>query len=177
MLKHWNNLLNTDCKVYTLGENFVYPIMRNGSNSLRAVVGHEYTNNEINKCKNILVFLRDPADRFISGLNEYCRQNGTELRQSYNLIKQGKLMDRHFSPQWIWLLHLNKYYKGMVSLISFKDIGSYCNEHLHKSKSKITDIEPISSFVQADQELMKHIGQTINIQLLTRRCKNALSQA
>jgi hypothetical protein len=75
MLKHWANLLNTDCRVYALGDNFVYPIMRNGSNSLRAVVGREYVNHEINKCENILVFLRDPADRFISGLNEYCKQN------------------------------------------------------------------------------------------------------
>jgi hypothetical protein len=177
MLKHWANLLNTDCRVYALGDNFVYPIMRNGSNSLRAVVGREYVNHEINKCENILVFLRDPADRFISGLNEYCKQNKSDPIQTCKLVEQGKLLDRHFSPQWIWLLHLSKYYKGMISLMSLKDIGSYCNEHLHKSRNKITDVEPPSGIVQADQELMKHVGQTVDIRLLTRRCKNALSQA
>ena len=78
MLTHWNRLLNTACKVYELGDNFVYPIMRNGSTSLRSVVGRKYTNEEIHKCKDIVVFLRDPADRFVSGLNEYCRQNNAE---------------------------------------------------------------------------------------------------
>jgi hypothetical protein len=141
------------------------------------VVGREYVNHEINKCENILVFLRDPADRFISGLNEYCKQNKSDPIQTCKLVEQDKLLDRHFSPQWIWLLHLSKYYKGMISLMSLKDIGSYCNEHLHKSKNKITDIEPPSGIVQADQELMKHVGQTVDIRLLTRRCKNALSQA
>jgi len=177
MLKHWANLLNTDCRVYALGDNFVYPIMRNGSTSLRAVVGREYVNHEINKCENILVFLRDPADRFISGFNEYCLLYKVDPIQTYNLVKRGKLLNRHFSPQWLWLLHLSKYYKGMISLMSLKDIGSYCNKHLHKSKNKIADVEPLDNIVQADQELMKHVGQTINIQLLMRRCKNVLSQA
>ena len=175
MLKHWTNLLNTDCKVYELGDNFVYPIMRNGSNSLRTAVGRICINDEIDMCQNILVFLRDPADRFISGFNEYCRQNNLDLRRTLKLVEQGNLIDRHFSPQWIWLLHLSKYYKGRVSLLPLKDIGSYCNEHSHKLKNKITDIEPPSDFIQADQELMKHVGQTVDIQLLVRRCKNALS--
>jgi hypothetical protein len=176
MLTQWNKLLNTDCKVYELGDNFVYPIMRNGSTSLSKVVGREYTNHEIDECQNILVFLRDPADRFISGINEYCQQRKADLRQIYRLVEQGKLIDRHFSPQWIWLLHLSKYYEGMISLVSFKDIGSYCRIHSNKSKNKITNIEPLSNFIKADHELMKHLGKTVNIKLLMRKCKNALSK-
>ena len=175
MLTEWNKLLNTDCKVFALGDNFVYPIMRNGSTSLRAVAGLKYTNNEIKKCQNIIVFLREPADRFVSGINEYCLQNKVDLYQTYNLVQAGKLVDRHFSPQWIWLLHLSKYYKGMISLKSLDDVGAYCEEHLHKSKNKITDIDPLENFIGVDRVLMKHLGQTVDIVSLIRNCKDALS--
>ena len=175
MLTHWNRLLNTDCKVYELGENFVYPIMRNGSSSLRSVVGHKYTNKEIQKCKDIVVFLRDPADRFVSGLNEYCRQNNADLTQTWQLVKQGKFIDRHFSPQWIWLLHLSRFYQGKVSLKLVKDLVTYCKVHLHVSRNNDTDVKLLDDFVQADQELMKYIGQTIDLEILVRKCKNVLS--
>lgn len=175
MLTHWNRLLNTDCKVYELGDNFVYPIMRNGSSSLRSVVGRKYTNKEIHKCKDIVVFLRDPADRFVSGLKEYCRQNKVNLTQTWQLVQQGKFVDRHFSPQWIWLLHLSKFYKGKVSLKSVKDLITYCGVHLHQSKNNNTDVTLLDNFIRADQELMKHIGQTVDLEVLVRKCKNVLS--
>lgn len=175
MLTKWNKLLNTDCHVYALGDNFVYPIMRNATTSLRTVTGLKYTNNEIKKCQNIIVFLREPVDRFISGINQYCLQNKTDLYQTYNLVQDGKLVDRHFSPQWIWLLHLSKYHKGMISLKSLDDVGAYCKEHLHKLKNKIIDIEPPDQFITADKELVKHIGQNIDLRVLVRKCKNVLS--
>ena len=175
MLTHWNRLLNTDCKVYELGDNFVYPIMRNGSTSLRSVVGRKYTNDEIHKCKDIVVFLRKPADRFVSGLNEYCRQNNVDLTQTWKLVEQGKFIDRHFSPQWIWLLHLSKFHKGKVSLKSVKDLITYCKVRLHQSKNNDTDVTLLDDFVQADQELMKYVGQTIDLETLVKKCKNVLS--
>ena len=168
-------MLNTDCKVYELGDNFVYPIMRNGSTSLRSVVGRKYTNDEIHKCKDIVVFLRKPADRFVSGLNEYCRQNNVDLTQTWKLVEQGKFIDRHFSPQWIWLLHLSKFHKGKVSLKLVKDLITYCKVRLHQSKNNDTDVTLLDDFVQADQELMKYVGQTIDLETLVKKCKNVLS--
>jgi len=149
--------------------------MRNGSTSLRAVVGRKYTNDEIHKCKDIVVFLRKPADRFVSGLNEYCRQNNVDLTQTWKLVEQGKFIDRHFSPQWIWLLHLSKFHKGKVSLKSVKDLITYCKVHLHQSKNNDTDVTLLDDFVQADQELMKYVGQTIDLETLVKKCKNVLS--
>jgi len=149
--------------------------MRNGSTSLRSVVGRKYTNDEIHKCKDIVVFLRKPADRFVSGLNEYCRQNNVDLTQTWKLVEQGKFIDRHFSPQWIWLLHLSKFHKGKVSLKSVKDLITYCKVHLHQSKNNDTDVTLLDDFVQADQELMKYVGQTIDLETLVKKCKNVLS--
>jgi hypothetical protein len=149
--------------------------MRNGSTSLRSVVGRKYTNEEIHKCKDIVVFLRDPADRFVSGLNEYCRQNNVDLTQTWKSVKQGKFIDRHFSPQWIWLLHLSKFHKGKVSLKLVKDLITYCKVRLHQSKNNDTDVTLLDDFVRTDQELMKHVGQTIDLKTLVRKCKNVLS--
>ena len=31
MLTHWTNLFKVDCRVVRIGEDYVYPIMKNGS--------------------------------------------------------------------------------------------------------------------------------------------------
>ena len=175
MLTHWNKLINTDCKVYELGNHFVYPIMRNGSTSLRAVVGKKYENQQISQCTDMLIFIRDPAERFVSGLKEYCKQNDKDVIETLALVRQGKVIDRHFSPQWIWLLHLSKFYTGKVKLLHVDELHKYCDKHLHKSKHTPEDIMPLDEFVRADMELIKQIGQTIELETLVRKCKNVLS--
>ena len=175
MLTHWNKLLNTNCNVFELGSNYVYPIMRNASSSLRSIVGKKYTNEEIKECKDIVVFIREPGERFVSGINEYCRQNNADLSHIYQLVEQGKFIDRHFSPQWIWLLHLNKFYKSNIILKSIEDVGMYCKVHVHPSKGNDTNVVPLANCVNQDKELYKHVGQTVDISTMVRKCKNVLS--
>jgi len=72
MLKHWNELLTTDCIVINVGPHTIYPIFKNGSSSLMAVADKTYVNKQIANCNNIIILLRDPEERFVSGIND-CR--------------------------------------------------------------------------------------------------------
>ena len=73
------------------------------------------------------------------------------------------------------MLHLSRFYQGKVSLKLVKDLVTYCKVHLHVSRNNDTDVKLLDDFVQADQELMKYIGQTIDLEILVRKCKNVLS--
>jgi hypothetical protein len=129
MLKKWHTLLTGDCLVITIGNRTVFPIFRNGSTSLIASKEQSYSNQEIANCHNIQILIRDPIERFSSGVNEYSRQHGVGVDQVINSVLTDDLVDKHFAPQHIWLLHLYKFYKGTVTLRPWTDIVTFTSLH------------------------------------------------
>lgn len=176
MLTHWNRLLNTDCKVIEKDGIFIYPIFKNGSSSLFREADRVLVNDEVATCDNIKVLIRHPAERFVSGLNEYCEQNGLVVQDTYELVRHNKLSDRHFAPQWIWLLHLAKHYRGTITLEDFSEIGKYCTAHQNKRTRDNTAVEPLHEYTHQDMLLMEHVTQNLNIETLIRICKYGLSK-
>ena len=174
MLTHWNKLLNTDCTVMDIGPHTVYPIFRVGFTTLSRVCERKYVNEQIAKCQHIDVMIRDPEDRFVSGVNEYCRQNNLNVKETWKLVEQDKLVDRHFAPQYLWLLHLYKFYKGAVTIRPFKYIENITSVHTHKSKTK-TKIPLCMPFIEVDQKLMKYVNQTVALIDIIKRYKHVLS--
>jgi len=174
MLSGWNKLLNTDCVVLNIGDHVIYPIFRVGSTSLVAAADKKYTNEQIAKCTHIDILIRDPGDRFVSGLNEYCQQNNLDVEETWELVEQGRLVDRHFAPQYMWLLHLYKFYKGTVTLKPFRDIKKITNKHVNKDKSKKVAVALLRSFVEVDYKLTEHYNKTIQIGELIKGYRHAL---
>ena len=174
MLTHWNKLLNTDCVVVDVGPHTIYPIFRVAQSTLMSVCDRKYINKEIDYCNHVNIIIRDPESRFVSGVNEYCRQNKLDVGDTWKLVNEGKVVDRHFAPQYIWLLHLYKYYKGFITIRPFKHISNITDVHIHKSKSKI-DIPVCEPFVAVDRHLTKYYNQTVNIGYLIKRYKHVLS--
>ena len=174
MLTHWNKLFNTDCTVVDIGRHTVYPIFRVGYTSLIADADQTYTNEQISKCEHIDILIRDPRDRFVSGVNEYCRHNNRDVKETRKLIQQGKLVDRHFAPQYLWLLHLYKFYKGTVTLEPFEYIREITQQHRRANESH-QQVEPIDLFVNVDLDLMNDLHETVLLGDLIRKHKNVLS--
>jgi len=175
MLKHWQELLNTDCIVIDIGPHTIYPIFKNGSSSLMAVADKTYINKQIANCNNINILLRDPEERFVSGINEYCKQNNLDVKDTWELVYDDKIINRHFAPQLLWLFHLYKFYRGKVILKPFETINDYCKVNITK-KGKKTDVALIKQFVEVDYELIEnYLNKPILLEKLIRKYKNVLS--
>ena len=176
MLSGWNKLLNTDCIVIDVGPHTVYPIFRVGSSSLLFAADKKYTNKQIAKCNHIDILIRDPGDRFVSGVNKYCQQNNLDIKETWKLIEQGRLVDRHFAPQYMWLLHLYKFYNGTVMLKPFHTIKKITNLHKKKDENKKVDVALLKSFVEVDYRLMEHYNKTSQLgELIKEHILYALS--
>jgi hypothetical protein len=175
MLKDWNNLINTDCVVVDIGEVTVYPIFRNGSTSLFRACDRRHINDQIKDCENIEILIRNPDDRFISGINMYSEQNDLSVEETWSKARQGTLVDRHFCPQYIWLLHLYKFYRGTVTLRKFEHIKALTSIHRKKSKTKKKQVPILKNFVAVDHELMGSIDRPTNLKNLLERYKHVLS--
>jgi len=175
MLTHWNKLLNTCCTVVDIGPHTVYPIFRVGSTSLMLAADKTYVNSHIAECKHIDVMIRDPGDRFVSGINEYSRQNNLDVEETWKLVEQGKLVDRHFAPQYMWLLHLYKFYKGTVTILPFDHIKQITSVHKKNGNDINEPVPLLKSFLNVDSSIVKHYNETFELGELIERYRNVLS--
>ena len=175
MLKHWDRLLATDCRVLDVNNYTVYPIFRVGSTSLYAAADKKYENDDIRNCGHITVMIRDPRERFVSGLNEYSRINRMDINEVWRLVQQEKLIDRHFSPQYIWLLHLFKFYKGEITLRPFEFIKQITDVHKKNQKQPKKQIPVLRQYVEIDQRLMKHVGERLELKKIIEEHRHVLS--
>lgn len=178
MFKHWQKLLQTDCVVASVNGNIVYPIFRVGSTSLLESADARFVNKEISQLEHISVFLREPEERFVSGLNKYCWQHSLDINSAWNDVSEGKLIDRHFAPQYIWLTHLSLFYKGKVLLRPFSEIKEITDRHFISVADrgrKKTQVPIIHSFVDIDKRLLKYLKNEIVLPDLLKEFKNVLS--
>ena len=210
ILQHWNKLLTTECKAIRipwpskvtasgtqLTDNgfVIYPIFKNGRTSLYHYglekQAETFINEQLKSLKHIHVFLREPNERFISGVNTYIEfenlgsQEDTILKQ----IEEMKICDRHFVPQYFWLMHLSKYFKGSVRLATIKELrltistkdepvkpnGTEIPHVTKKRKEKIKKIN-FKNYVDIDKKIIKkYINKTVVLENLIKEFHNVLS--
>ena len=175
MLRHYERYLQTKCQVISIAGTYVYPIFKVGYTCLMEDADMVFSDVEISACpETIIVLLRDPYARFQSGVDEYCKQNKKEFKDVYAKIKSRKLIDRHFMPQYLWLLHLYKWHKGKVCLKSFEYIKEITHFHRRANEEHPT-IEPINNFIKVDRLLMNNINRTVPLEEIIRKYANVLS--
>lgn len=131
MFKNWQTIFTSDCEVIRISKsNFVYPIFKNGRSSLKEYARQNnllcLKNNEISDTEEIKIFLRDPLERFVSGVHTAIelenRKTKVNVLEFMSDVEKFKIYDRHFMPQTFWLYHLFKYFKGKVNLQPVKNL-------------------------------------------------------
>jgi hypothetical protein len=180
------------CEVIQVAsQHFVYPIFKCGRSSLTVSMkskGWRFVPQEdISSIQEpFTVFLRNPRERFLSGVNTYLQHLGNELDQCTVLyfVNQYLFLNRHYAPQFFWLLNLARFTNidAQVSLCDLKDINQLTDLNHRADVEPITDelVNRIDSFNWSklelyfflDQILLDHIGQTISIKDLLLYIKN-----
>ena len=190
LLMYWSKLLNTNCEAIRVEPyGFVtYPIYKNGRTSLWEYATDNncktFINEELKTLDHIIVYLRNPLERFISGVHTYLEfenlgsQEDTILKQ----IEEMTICDRHFVPQFIWLIHLSKYFKGTVRIDSVSELyqaipnrGSPpIPEITNKRKQKIKKINS-KNYTDIDEKIIeKYMCKSIKLETLIKEFYNVL---
>lgn len=175
MLKHWQQILNTDCEVVVVNQQNIFPIFRNGYTTLIDIADKKLLNSEITNLQQMDVLLRDPRERFNSGLNQVCYTEKLDVIETLHKIEKGEFIDRHFSPQYVWLMQLYRHYKGNVTLRPFKYISDITSVHLNPREYEMVEVKPPTAFLDVDYALMQEIGNTLPLETIIKRYKNVLS--
>jgi hypothetical protein len=177
------------CEVIQVAsQQYVYPIFKNGKSSLTtSAITNGWTvitNDDISSITDpITVFLRDPRERFISGVNTYIqhlKQNNPELdiKTILFFINKYLFLNRHYCPQFFWLINLAKYLDPATKLYfcDYLKIATLTTQH---SKAGVTPpsqeiIDGINNFnwhtlelyFFLDQQLIELIGKSLTFQEL-----------
>lgn len=189
MFKKWQNIFTTDCCAIKFSNTeTIYPIFKNGYSSLEKYTKRNklkiIKNNELSTLKKITVFLRDPVDRFISGVHTDIElKKITDLNKHLKNIESLKYYDRHFIPQCYWVFHLFKYFKGQLNFLPVNELLNWIPDRdlppvkkiFAERKEKILSIN-YKKYVECDQKLLhKYLKQTVEIKKLIKEFKYVLS--
>tara|TARA_B100001057_G_scaffold485880_1_gene566184 strand:- start:622 stop:1164 length:543 start_codon:yes stop_codon:yes gene_type:complete len=168
LFKHYDSYLETKCEVVSIAGTYVYPIYEVGYQSLMNDADMVFTNEQITACPTITVLLRDPVERFNSCVCAYAKQHKKDLGNVYEKIKKGKIVDRMFMPQYMWLQHLSKHYQGMVHLRTF-DVIDEITSLYREDNSPQAQIQPIKEYINIDKKLLKEVNQTVKLEEIVRK--------
>lgn len=182
------------CEVIQVAsQHFVYPIFKCGRSSLHQSMEYKgwkfLSEDEIKQITTpITVFLRNPRERFLSGVNTYLQHlaaegNELDLHTALYFINKYLFLNRHYAPQFFWLLNLARVIgvHAPISLCDVHDISQLTSRHSRAEVEPLTDElkEKIESFdwvklelyFYLDQILLDHIGQTTTVSNLIAHVK------
>ena len=129
---------------------WVYLIFKNGSSSIRydRLIDYPiYRNHDIARLDQIDIYIRDPKDRYISGVNSFVqfvlRDNPGQLDQNTVawMACRYRFLNRHYLPQLLWLFNLARYLKK-DTLLRFRRFEDYHEIMRINFKPPVAPIKP-----------------------------------
>lgn len=186
------------CEVIQISSQlFVYPIMKNGSSSFYMQLQYQQRpdwkilrNTEIvNIDFPLITFIRNPRSRFISGVNTYLQHLRRDVsfldsKTAMWFINKYLFLDRHFCPQFFWLINLNRYCRPdtIIELKSMSDLTQYAGidhnagvlpaDAEFYEQIKQFDWEKLELYFYLDQILYDMIGQSLTYQQILDKIKS-----
>jgi hypothetical protein len=170
-----NTIFPDSCEVLELvpSQLFVYPIFKNGSSSLTEsapVFGWKTINkSSISQIRSpITVFLRDPKERFISGVNtflQHCHRDYKDLdsRTILFFVEKYLFLNRHYAPQFFWLINLARYSRAPLKFQHMNDISQLTSHVTRAGVNPPTEefLESIHNFPWSQLELYFFLDQLL----------------
>ena len=169
MLSQLDNIIFPDrCEVLEVApQRYVYPIYKNGYSSLSNSGFRVLTMSELSKLDTVEIFVRDPIERFFSGLSTWIEHND-HLDKNTMLFMAGHhlFINRHYSPQFHWLVNLRRFTTAKIKINPIADLSTITNLRLNENKNKvhydISHFSKVAFYMQLDKVLTENfIGQTV----------------
>jgi len=113
----------------------VYPIFKNGSSSLYRMPHHVVVNKDLSTIENITVFVRNPHERFLSGVQTYIGKLGSiyDVKTVLQIISQNLYLNRHFCPQLYWILNLRRFTLATLTILPIEELSSTTDYNVNQS--------------------------------------------
>ena len=169
-----------DCLILKSQDHYIYPIFKNGSSSLKQSGYTVVSPDEYADISEVTVFVREPFERYLSGVNTFVQHNPAYHQETLvHIINENLFLDRHFCLQFHWLVNLQRFTQAPVKLTPVSELNYVTDLHNNKSKNKsfrevFENHAELYFYLALDKVLFYDlIGQTVDFkQILTTLKQN-----
>lgn len=179
MLSQLDNIIFPDrCEVLEVApQRYVYPIYKNGYSSLSNSGFRTLTIAELHTLDTVEIFVREPIQRFFSGLRSYVEYNN-HLDKDTLLFMAGHhlFINRHLASQFHWLVNLRRFTQAKIKINHINDLHTITDLHVNQNINKVHyDLQyfpKVAFYMQLDKILTEtFLGQTVEFPQLVAAIK------
>ena len=177
MLSQIDNILFPDrCEVLEVApQRFVFPIHKNGSTSLHNSGFRVLEPDEVKQLEVVEVFVRDPIERYISGVSKFIDESGMDSFTVLHFVENYLFLNNHYAPQFYWLLNLQRFTQAKILLRPVSDLQTVT--HLHDNQSEknklVTVNDKVEFYMKLDQVLVGELlGRTVTFKQIVQTIKH-----
>jgi len=171
MLSQLDNIIFPDrCEVLEVApQRYVYPIYKNGSSSLTKAGYQPVPFEKLPEINVVEIYVRDPYDRFLSGVQTYLMQNfALDKKTMLHIVSENLFLNRHYAPQFHWLVNLQRFTNAKIKINPIEKL-SELTAHYDNQQDKDYDIseyfkgnEKIQFYTSIDKILTETLlGHTV----------------
>lgn len=177
MLSQLDNIIFPDrCDVLEIvpSQRYVYPIHKNGSSSLYNSGFRLVNHDELHSVPVVDIYVRDPYDRFITGVNTFLQHNSNLDRDTVlHFVGNYLFLNRHFCPQFHWLVNLQRFTNAKIRINPINSLSEITGLTHNQSKNlvlnKYFDNDKLRFYLSIDKVLTEDLlGKTIPFKLIVQ---------
>lgn len=168
-------LFPDDCLVLEIvpSSRYVYPIFKNGSTSLVKSGYKLLTADQLSTIENVEVYVRNPHERFVSGVQTYLSKIDSKLDKStvMHLIEKYFYLNRHFCPQLFWLINFRRFSNASYTIKSINELHNLTDFYENQSTldielvNRFSNNSKIKFYNEMDEVLTVNlIGKTVSLE-------------
>ena len=181
MLSQIDTILFPDsCEVLEVApRRFVYPIHKNGSTSLHNSGFRKLELEEIKQLDIIEVFVRDPVERYVSGVTKFVEDTHLDDYTVLHFVENYLFLNNHYAPQFYWLLNLQLFTDAKLILRPLDQLNTITKLHHNVSnKNKLVSVsDKVEFYLQLDQVLVGELlGRMVTFKQIVQTVKHRYPQ-
>jgi hypothetical protein len=177
MLSQLDNIIFPDrCEVLEIvpSQRYVYPIFKNGSTSLYKKGYRVLDQKELSQLTEVEIFVRDPVERFFTGLQAFLKYNPDyDPKTTIALVQNHLFLNRHFCPQFHWLVNLQRFAQPKIKISPLEQLKELIPEISNPASVINPGIDlnnhKIQFYCQIDKVLTHDLlGRTVSFSTITK---------
>ena len=181
MLSQLDNIIFPDrCDVLEIvpSQRYVYPIYKNGSSSLYNSGFRRLEHDELKKVTVIDIYVRNPHERFVTGVNSFLKYNqNLDRTTALHFITNYLFLNRHFCPQFYWLVNLQRFSQAKIQINPIESISEITNLKYNTNNSQLIDdilnLDKVHFYLSIDKVLTEDlINKTVPFEFITKTIKH-----
>ena len=167
-----------DCLILKSQDHYIYPIFKNGSSSLKQSGYTVVSPDEYADISEVTVFVREPFERYLSGVNTFVQHNPSYHQETLvHIINENLFLDRHFCLQFHWLVNLQRFTQALIKLKPISALTQVTDLHRNPSTTKnfreiFENHAKLHFYLALDKVLFYNlIGQTVDFKQILATIK------